>query len=105
MKDINIRIAEAFVKMNNIDDDDKCNTKTNSNNRVTINSETIPEDNCCIIIKDMWIEKFVDLSHKLIIDKIGDIPIDSDDDNDDDKNYNNEIVNNTRVGRVFLNMI
>ena len=40
--------------------------------------------------------KFVDLSHKLIIDRIGDIPIDSDDDNDD-KNYNNEIVDDTRV--------
>ena len=35
--------------------------------------------------------------HKLIIDRIGDIPIDSDDDDDDDENYNNEIVDNTRV--------
>src|SRR3954471_24504011 len=33
-------------------------------------------------------EKFVDLLHKLIIDRIGDIPIDSDD-SDDDENYNN----------------
>ena len=81
--------------MNNIDDDDECNTETNSNNRVTINGETIPEDNCHVIIEYVWIEKFVDLSHKLIIDRIGDIPIDSDD--DDDENYNNEIVNDTRV--------
>ena len=95
IEDINIRIAEAFTKMNNIDDDDKCNTETNSNNRVTINDKTIPEDNCRVIIEDMWIEKFVDLSHKLIIDRIGDIPIDSDD--DDDENYNNEIVSDTRV--------
>ena len=97
MKDINIRMAEVFAEMNNIDDDDECNTETNSNNRVTINSEIIPEDNCRVIIEDMWIEKFVDLSHKLIIDRIEDIPIDSDDDDDDDKNYNNEIVDDTRV--------
>ena len=45
----------------------------------------------------MWIEKFVDLLHKLIINRIEDIPIDSNDDDDDDENYNNEIVNNTRV--------
>ena len=35
--------------------------------------------------------------HKLIINRIEDIPIDSNDDDDDDENYNNEIVNNTRV--------
>ena len=97
MEDINIRIAEVFAEINDIDDDNECNTETNSNNRVTINGETIPENNCCIIIEDMWIEKFVDLSHKLIIDRIGDILIDSDDDDNDDENYNNEIVDNTRV--------
>jgi len=98
IEDINIRIAEAFAEMNDIDDDDECNTETNSNNRVTINGETIPEDNCRVIIEDVWIEKFVDLSHKLIIDGIGDIPIDSDD-SDDDENYNNEIVDDTRMGK------
>jgi hypothetical protein len=96
IEDINIRIAEAFAEMNDIDDDDECNTETNSNNRVTINGETIPEDNCRVIIEDVWIEKFVDLSHKLIIDRIGDIPIDSDD-SDDDENYNNEIIDDTRM--------
>ena len=45
----------------------------------------------------MWIEKFVNLSHKLIIDKIGDISIDSDDDDDEDENYNNEIIDDARV--------
>ena len=34
MKDINICIAEAFAKINNIDDDDECNTETNSNNKL-----------------------------------------------------------------------
>ena len=97
IEDINKHMTEAFAKMNNINDDDECNTETNSNNRVTINGETIPEDNCCVILEDVWIEKFIDLSHKLIIDRIGDIPIDSDDDDDDDENYNNEIVDNTRV--------
>ena len=97
IKDINIHITEAFAKMNDIDNDNKCNTETNSNNKITINDKTIPEDNCRVIIEDVWIEKFVDLSHKLIIDRIGDIPIDSDDDNDDNENYNNEIVNDTRV--------
>ena len=99
MEDINIRMAEIFAEMNDIDDDDECNTEINSNNRVTINGETIPEDNCRVIIEDVWIEKFVDLLHKLIINRIGDIPIDSDDSDDDDKNYNNEIVNDTRVGK------
>ena len=36
MKDINICIAVTFVEMNDINDDDECNTETNSNNRVTI---------------------------------------------------------------------
>ena len=53
MEDINIRIAEVFAEINDIDDDNECNTETNSNNRVTINGETIPEDNCCVIIEDV----------------------------------------------------
>ena len=52
MKDINICMAKAFTEINDIDDDE-CNTKTNSNNRVTINGETIPEDNCRVIIEDV----------------------------------------------------
>ena len=59
-----------------------------------IDGEEIPEDNCIVLIEDVWIDKFVDLIHELIIKGIGDIPndifydsdeYDKDDDENDDK--------------------
>lgn len=83
-EDINIRIAEAFAEMG----DDEFDEPTPAP-RVTISGEPIPEDNCHVII-DVWIDKFVDLSHELIVDGIGDIPEDILDNSDEDSSNNNE---------------
>src|SRR5215212_9758302 len=82
-EDINIRIAEAFAE---IDDDEECDTEVISTSRVTTSGEVIPEDNCRVIIESVWIDKFVDLSHSLIINEIGDILDDSDENNRDNDN-------------------
>ncbi|CAJ0890615.1 7020_t:CDS:1, partial [Entrophospora sp. SA101] len=58
--------------------------------------ETIPEDNCIVLIENIWIEKFVDLSHNLIIKEIGNIPEDvlDDYDNSDIDEYENVNMTN-----------
>jgi len=100
-EDINIRIAEAFAEMDD-DDDDECDTEVISVPRVTTSGEVIPEDNCHVIIESVWIDKFVDLSHSLIINEIGDIPSDilddSDENNEDDENNDKGSGVPTRIG-------
>ena len=99
-EDINIRIAEAFAEMD--DDDDECDTEVISAPRITTSGEVIPEDNCRVIIESVWIDKFVDLSHSLIINEISDIPSDilddSDENNEDDENNDKGSGVPTRIG-------
>ena len=88
-EDINIRIAEAFAEM----DDEECGAEPVSTPRVTTDGEVIPEDNCRVIIESIWIDKLVNLSHRLITDGIGDIPndiLDDSDENNNDENNDNE---------------
>ena len=42
----------------------------------TIDGEEIPEDNCIVLIENVWIDNLVDLLHELITKEIGDILID-----------------------------
>ncbi|PKY21750.1 hypothetical protein RhiirB3_435441 [Rhizophagus irregularis] len=56
--EINIHIAEAFAE----DDDEEYNEKQASTQRLTTSGETIPEDNCCVVIESLWIDQFVNLS-------------------------------------------
>jgi len=62
----------------------------------------IPEDNCRVIIESVWIDKFVDLSHSLIINEIDDIPSDIlddlDENNGNDKNNDKGSGGPTRIG-------
>ena len=76
-EEINLRIAEAFA---DTDEDDYDETPPA---RRTIDGEEIPEDNCIVLIEDVWIDKLVDLSHELIVKEIGDIPIDISYDSDE----------------------
>jgi hypothetical protein len=99
--EMNIRIAEALTETN--DDDDECNILSNESSSHQI---IVPPDNCIALIEDIWIDKFVDLSHELVIKEIGKISdyiLDDsddedekinddcdDDDNDDDDDDENE---------------
>jgi hypothetical protein len=77
--EINIRLAEAFSKTDEEEHEDISSTQK------TTSGEPIPKDNCYVLIEPVWIDKFVDLSHNLIIKDI-EIPkeIMDDLDNDDD---------------------
>ncbi|EXX59546.1 hypothetical protein RirG_188100 [Rhizophagus irregularis DAOM 197198w] len=79
--------------------------------RRTINGEIIPNDNVIVLIENIWIENEIDLSNDLILNGIGNIPKDLDDDFIDNEKNNNdenivltddEIVDNTN-GRGILN--
>jgi len=96
--EMNIRIAEALAETN--DDDDECDVLSNES---LPNQITVPSDNCVVLIEHVWIDKFVDLSHKLIIEEIGEIPddildeseeeyekINTDDGNDDEQESEQE---------------
>jgi hypothetical protein len=78
--EMNIRIAEALAETND-DDDDECDVLPNESSSHQI---TVPPDNCIVLIEDIWIDKFVDLSHDLVIKEIGEIPDDILDDSDDE---------------------
>ena len=81
--EMNIRIAEALAETN--DDDDECDVLSNESLPYQI---TVPPDNCVVLIEDIWIDKFVDLSHELVIKEIGEIPNDILD--DDSEEYDDE---------------
>jgi hypothetical protein len=78
--EMNIRIAEALAETND-DDDDECDVLPNESSSHQI---TVPPDNCIVLIEDIWIDKFIDLSHDLVIKEIGEILDDILDDSDDE---------------------
>lgn len=78
--EMNIRIAEALAETND-DDDDECDVLPNESSSHQI---TVPPDNCIVLIEDIWIDKFVNLSHDLVIKEIGEILDDILDDSDDE---------------------
>ena len=76
-EEINLRIAEAFTEVDEEEYDETPSTCR------TIDGEEIPEDNCIVLIEDVWTDKLVDLSHDLIIKGVGDIPNDISYDSDE----------------------
>ncbi|EXX63640.1 hypothetical protein RirG_150440 [Rhizophagus irregularis DAOM 197198w] len=82
--EMNIRIAEALAETN--DDDDECDVLLNES---LPNQITIPPDNCIVLIKHIWIDKFVDLSHKLVIEEVGEISDDILDDSEEEYEHIN----------------
>ncbi|GBC23186.2 ribonuclease H-like domain-containing protein [Rhizophagus irregularis DAOM 181602=DAOM 197198] len=85
--EINIRIAEAFAE----DDDKEYNEEQASTQRLTTSGETIPEDNCRVVIESLWIDQFVNLSHDSITSKISDIPRDILNDSDENNAEDDEV--------------
>ena len=67
--EMNIRIAEALAET----DDDECDDLSNESLPHQI---IVPPDNCVVLIEHVWIDKFVDLTHELVIKEIGEIPDD-----------------------------
>jgi hypothetical protein len=99
--DLNISIAEAFAEAG--DDDDEYEELLNEKSiepptaRLTVNGEPIPRDNCTVLIEDIWIDKYVDLSHDLIINEIGEVPVDVMDDDESNHGYSsNEESENSK---------
>ncbi|GET58118.1 hypothetical protein GLOIN_2v1785592 [Rhizophagus irregularis DAOM 181602=DAOM 197198] len=75
------QIAETFKETDEDDNDDLTLTHKSTG------SEKIPKDNCYILIEPVWINKFIDLSHDLIIK---DINVLKDLLDDFDENMNND---------------
>src|SRR5262249_7983304 len=63
--DINLYITKAFAR---VDDEEH-----NNEQRLIMNREMISENNCQVVIEDMWIDKYIDLSYDLITNEIGNI--------------------------------
>src|SRR5262249_53514245 len=74
--EMNIRIAEALAET----DDDECDVPNES----IPHQITIPPDNCVVLIEHVWINKYVDLTHELVIKEIGEIPDDVLDDDSEE---------------------
>lgn len=92
--EMNIQIAEALAEIN--DDDDECDVLSNESIPHQI---TIPPDNCVVLIENIWIEKYIDLSHELITKEIGEIPNDVLDDDFEDDDYDNIIPDDDNDGK------
>ena len=72
--ELNQIITEALAESDdNIDDDEFEDNPI----RRTISGEIIPNDIVTVLIEDIWIEKTINLSDKLILKDIGEIPEDS----------------------------
>ncbi|CAB4375946.1 unnamed protein product [Rhizophagus irregularis] len=85
--EINIHIAKAFAE----DDDKEYNEEQASTQRLTTSGETIPEDNCRVVIESLWIDQFVNLSHDSITSEIGDISRDILNDSDENNAEDDEV--------------
>ncbi|CAB5355158.1 unnamed protein product [Rhizophagus irregularis] len=115
------KVTEALAESDNIDEKedneyenslfDKSKSHIEKPIRRIINGEIIPNDNVIVLIENIWIENEIDLSNDLILNGIGNIPKDLDDDFIDNEKNNNdenivltddEIVDNTN-GRGILN--
>ena len=84
--ELNKRITETLAEPDELNDgDDGLQTEevSDSTSRVTqytTSGEIIPNHDIIVLVEDVWIEKNVNLSNKLILENIGDIPEDFVDD-------------------------
>ena len=98
--ELNINIAEAFAEAGDDDEHEELLNEKSTEPpaappaQLTVNGEPIPRDNCIVLIEDIWIDKYVDLSHDLIVDEIGEVPVDVMD--DDESNHSNEESENNK---------
>ncbi|PKC54813.1 hypothetical protein RhiirA1_403360 [Rhizophagus irregularis] len=99
--ELNKRVTEALAEVDDINQDNdeieestvdstNRNIRSNANKRRTTSGELILEDNSIVLIEHLWIETNVDLSNKRILEDIGEIPDDADDNYIDDENVNTD---------------
>ncbi|PKC61398.1 hypothetical protein RhiirA1_466603 [Rhizophagus irregularis] len=67
--------------------------------RLTTSGETIPKDNCRIVIESLWIDQFVNLSHGSITSDIPRDILDDLDENNAEDDEVNDSGNNKRAGK------
>lgn len=75
--ELNQRVTEALADTDEMEDDEDEQIEEVQPIRHTISGEIIPNNNVIVLIENVWIEKDVNLSDKLVLEDIGDIPEDS----------------------------
>ena len=83
--ELNKRVFEALAEPEEFDEEveevtadltDNITRSTTEIERQTTSGELIPDDNVFVLIDNLWIEENIDLSNKLILKDIGEIPED-----------------------------
>lgn len=83
--ELNKRVFEALAEPEEFDEEveevtadltDNITRSTTEIERQTTSGELIPDDNVFVLIDNLWIEESIDLSNKLILKDIGEIPED-----------------------------
>ncbi|PKK75195.1 hypothetical protein RhiirC2_708298 [Rhizophagus irregularis] len=110
--ELNQRITEALAEPDDADENDsefEDNSHVENPLRRTINGEIIPDDRVIVLIENTWIENEIDLSNELILQDIGKIPEDLEDDlfnntkgKDEDENTLTDDNNNDTIGKGIL---
>ncbi|RHZ78243.1 hypothetical protein Glove_166g184 [Diversispora epigaea] len=98
--ELNKKVAEALVES---DDFEETEELEETIERRTLSGELIPDDNVIVLIENIWIEKNIDLSNRIILDNIGEVPVDdtidkSDIEENEYSNTDDEIDNNKGKG-------
>ncbi|GES80498.1 ribonuclease H-like domain-containing protein [Rhizophagus clarus] len=70
--------------------------------RQTTSGELIPDDNVIVLIDNLWIKENVDLSNKLILEDIGEIPEDDLIDNMDNKYVKISLINDESTSGNYI---
>lgn len=104
--ELNKRVTEALAEVDDFDEEiDEAeevtvdtSMRSNTNERRTTSGELIPDDNVIVLIENLWIETNIDLSHKLILEDIGEIP-ENDFDNIDEV-HNSDVEMNNETGNI-----
>jgi len=101
--ELNQIITEAFAETDdNVDDEDDFE---DNSIRQTTSGEIIPNNTVTVLIENIWIEKTIDLSSKLILKDIGKIPEDLAEDLTDEEiqeNEEDENISNDDNGKGIL---
>ena len=107
--ELNKRVTEALADTDEMEDDEDEQIEEVQSIRRTVSGEIIPNNNVIVLIENIWIEKDVDLSNKLVLEDIGDIPEDFVDElllDETNENQNDPLIvdekDNDVIGRGVL---
>ena len=107
--ELNRQVTEALADTDEMEDDEDEQIEEVQSIRRTVSGEIIPNNNVIVLIENIWIEKDVDLSNKLVLEDIGDIPEDFVDElllDETNENQNDPLIvdekDNDVIGRGVL---